>query len=79
MKHKITIEFEEKDSSLGCGLRVGWLNGTRGKGKKKQSVDLACGAGVGSPWLIFTKEKGGKSKSLIADIRTIIPLLDKLL
>jgi len=73
--HKVNLEFKEVESCIQCGLRINWLEGNAGKDK----ISLDCGAGVGTPWLIFTKEVGGVQKTLVCDIRDIIPKLSKIL
>lgn len=77
MKHKIEFEVEEVESSLPYGLRIMWASGSRGKGVRKETVELTCGAGVGSPWVIFTKTRGGKTvKTFVLNAAKIIKVLD---
>jgi hypothetical protein len=77
--HKVEIAFQEVDSTIGCGFRQSWCKGERGRGKKRETVELTSGAGCGSPYLVFTKESGGATRSLVLDIRKLIPLLDEVL
>lgn len=62
------------------GLRLMWVEGTRGKGKEEDQIELLTGAGCGSPYLIFQKTKSkGNPRYLILDVRKLVPLLDKAL
>jgi hypothetical protein len=75
--HIIEVEFEQVESTLQYGLRVGWINGID---KKSQTeVDLSCGAGVGGRWLMFTKSiKGKQVIALSLDVSKLIGQLDKI-
>jgi len=78
-KTKIAVEFEEVEDTLHCGLRIEWVSGTSGKGKKKKEIRLTAGAGCGSPFLIFTTTEHGKSRYLVLDVRNLIITLDEAL
>ena len=76
MKYKITLTFNDGINPINCGFRQNWIDGERGKGAKKEKINLSCGAGTGQPWLIFSKMIGNApAKYLVADIREVISQL----
>lgn len=58
---EVVAEARRVESSLPCGLRQGWIDGSgESDDGEEVSFSLTCGAGVGGRWLILSVEGHGE-------------------
>jgi len=70
----LVVAVRAVESTLPCGFRVGWMDGTGSEDSPVESFDLDCGAGVGSSWLsLDITMKDGTRIAEIINMREVLP------
>jgi hypothetical protein len=72
---EVPVAGKQVESTLYCGFRVPWVDGTI----NGEAFALLVGAGVGSPWMIFTY-RGKECIVNVSDVvRALIGVVDRAL